>query len=416
MQHSDIFNEFVKIAKEKGLIDGDKDHKDLGHAEHTEKDFHETNPRMDSLSIEQISKLYNNKPQMPKGMEYKESIMELAHPEPQVLCPAYDRLNGLVENEMEGQAIRARITMKTPDGQLSQRKYAEQQLVLSLVRTANELDNLGNEGLRKLADICLLQASGKQFVKQAQWQIAVGIAAAVAALYVQQHKAFYSDGWSADYQKALAEINDMLNSNSDFGVGYSYTPEFLQLLAQLQSKLAELNDAVSKVMPTIANLEKPRTGPELKELAGQPVISDVKSGMTDLKTIFENDVSFINQVISNFSNNAFKQRAIASKGFLTSLVDDTDILHGGGALISDDFDDVKRSLLTLKSDIASLAQDIQTYTTVHDKALAQMQEAQTETTKDFAPPAPATDAGTPDATGHVPGTFEKLENEAKDLF
>ena len=39
-----------------------------------------------------------------------------------------------------------------------------------------------------------------------------------------------------------------------------------------------------------------------------------------------------------------------------------------------------------------------------------------ETTKDFAPPAPATDAGTPDATGHVPGTFEKLENEAKDLF
>jgi hypothetical protein len=60
MFRSNVFDEFVKVAQQKGLISDA--------AEHTEKDFHETNPRMDSLTIEQISKLYNNKPPAPKGM------------------------------------------------------------------------------------------------------------------------------------------------------------------------------------------------------------------------------------------------------------------------------------------------------------------------------------------------------------
>lgn len=156
MRKSEIFDSFVKIAQEKGLVSSE--HK----AEHTEKDFSETNPRMDSLSIEQISKLYNTKPELPKDMEYKRNIIEDAHPDSVVVSPSYDKLNGLVENENEGQNIRIRIVMKTPDGHLVNRKYANKNLVLSLVRVGNELDRCDNEELRKLADVCLEQLAQKK--------------------------------------------------------------------------------------------------------------------------------------------------------------------------------------------------------------------------------------------------------------
>src|SRR5574337_1211334 len=172
MSRSDLFESFVKIAQEQGLLaEGE-------HAEHTEKDFSETNPRPDSLSIEQIGKLYGTKPALPADMEYKRNIIEDAHPESVVLSPSHDKLNGLVENENEGQNIRLRIVMKQPDGHLTQRKYAEKNLVLSLVRIANELDNRGNDELRKLADVCLTQAtSKKKLTKRGPVAVASGIAA-----------------------------------------------------------------------------------------------------------------------------------------------------------------------------------------------------------------------------------------------
>src|SRR5271166_4104687 len=147
MRRSEIFESFVKIAQQKGLIS------DAEHAEHTEKDFSETNPRMDSLSIEQISKLYNTKPAQPKDMEYQRNIIEDAHPEMVVISPSYDKLNGLVENENEGQNIRIHISLKEPDGHLTQRKYAEKELIMALVRTANDLDNRNQDQLCKLADV-----------------------------------------------------------------------------------------------------------------------------------------------------------------------------------------------------------------------------------------------------------------------
>ena len=78
MRRFEIFESFAKIAQEKGLVSKAE------HAEHTEKDFSETNPRMDSLTIEQISKLYNTKPSLPKDMEYTKNIMEIAHPNPKL--------------------------------------------------------------------------------------------------------------------------------------------------------------------------------------------------------------------------------------------------------------------------------------------------------------------------------------------
>src|SRR5271169_3804740 len=147
MRNSEIFNEFVKIAQEKGLTSAtEKGEGEHEFAEHTEKNL--DNPRWDSLSIEQIGKLYGTKPSAPKDMQYERNIIEKAHPKPVVFFMSHDKLNSLVENENEGQDARIHISLKEPDGHLTQHKYAEKKLILSLIRLANDLDNRNQEELR----------------------------------------------------------------------------------------------------------------------------------------------------------------------------------------------------------------------------------------------------------------------------
>ena len=151
MQRSDIFDSFTKIALEKGLIK-------KATPEELQKKLEE-NPRADSLDISAIEALYGIKPNTPKDMEYKRNIIEDAHPSAVIVSPSYDKLNGLVENVNERQDILIHIINKVPNGHLTQHKYAEQDLILSLVRLGNHLDNVGKDDLRALADVCLQQTS-----------------------------------------------------------------------------------------------------------------------------------------------------------------------------------------------------------------------------------------------------------------
>lgn len=147
MRNSEIFEAFVKIAEEKGLI---------SKAE-SSKEKLEKNPRADSLNNKDIEKLYNVSPETNKDMSYKRNIVELAHPKKAIIGPSYDKLNGLVENVNERQDIMYNIVSRQPTGQLFNKKYAEHQLVMSLVRVANDMDNKEQEELMALADICLEQ-------------------------------------------------------------------------------------------------------------------------------------------------------------------------------------------------------------------------------------------------------------------
>ena len=124
MKRSEIFEEFAKIAQEKKIISND-----------SKKSFKalENNPRADSLDVSAIAALYGVKPETSDDMKYKSNIMEIAHPNSLVISPANDRINGLVENNIERQNINLRIVNKNPDGLLTQRRYAQQQLALSLL-------------------------------------------------------------------------------------------------------------------------------------------------------------------------------------------------------------------------------------------------------------------------------------------
>jgi hypothetical protein len=374
MSRSEIFDSFVKIAQEKGMISND--------SSAAKKKLEQTG-RADSLDISAIEALYGVKPDSPKSMDYKSNIMEAAHPNSVVVSPSYDKLNGLVENNIERQNIILHIMQKTPDGLLTQRKYAEQELIMSLVRIANDLDNHDQEELRSLADTCLLQASQKKkLTKTAQDPITlsiIAIALTLGAIYAKNHLAFHSDGFKLDFQKLIAEIDDLLEANTStqtsLGAGYEYTPAFLKTVADLKSKVTAFAGTVGKVMPLLEKLQQPRDGKELKELAEKPETQEILAAYKTFRSEYENLLPYIEQVQQNFSNEGYKTQAISHKGWMSSLVDATEILHGGKGLVADDFDDVRHALETFMKDAVDIAKSLSSADSLEKAAKERLQQA-----------------------------------------
>lgn len=376
MNRSDIFNEFVKIAQKKGLISEDAPEK-------IQKKL-EKEHRADSLDISAIESLYGVKPNLPKGMEYTKNIIENAHPDSVIVSNTYDKLNGLVENDQERQNIILHIVNKPTNGHSTQAKYAEKELVLSLVRLGNTLDLKNKDELRSLADTCLMQVTAKQEIKkQAYVYIAAAIAAAIGALYVQQHISFTNEGFKVNHEKLIAEIDDLLESNSNWGVGYNYSSEFKSMLQDFKNKLNQFYDLYSKFLPIIKNLEKPRTAQELMDLAQQSETDSVIKAYETFRSNADNMLPYITTIENNFSSGSYKARQTQDKGWMTSLIDKTQVLHQGTGLISDDFDDVVHAITPYKKSISDILDVLKKAQSLQQSAKEQIQQAAEQSNKEF---------------------------------
>lgn len=380
MRRSDIFESFVKIAEEKGLISKGSPEENIATLSKTH--------RADSLSIEDIAKLYNVKPDAPKEYQYKRNIMEVAHPEPVIIAPSYDKLNGLVENNNERQDILLHIVNKTNNGSIVQRKYAQRELVLSLVRLGNDMDNRGQDDLRALADVCLQQSSPGPIRKQAQLQVIIPlIAAVIGGIYAKEHLRFHSDGFTADYEKAINELDDLSTSNSNWGVGYDYRPEFIQLTNDIKNKLNELNTAYKAVLPHLDKLETPHTGAQIIQMSYQPPVQEALHALQEFKKISDEVEPYLKTVVTNFSNPDYKQRQIEQKGVLSGVLDSAEVLHGGShGLIADDFDDVTHALQTVLYDVDNINKGL---SQADDKAAEDTSQMQSAISSSPAASAPA---------------------------
>lgn len=167
MSNSDVFDLYVKIAEEAGLVSLADDEtpsqpekpKESAKLKRYKKSPY---PRVGSDDISTIEALYGVKPD--NSVKYEFNIMEAAHPKPVVIAPSYDRIDALVENEIERQNININMVSKPTDGvsTLDNHKYAKKNLVLQLVRLANDLDNAGHEELATLADSCIQKFSEKK--------------------------------------------------------------------------------------------------------------------------------------------------------------------------------------------------------------------------------------------------------------
>jgi len=149
---SSIFDEYAKIAEEQGLVSAASTKSERA----LKKYRNDNDPRMGSDDISTIEALYGVKTDDP--VKYERNIIEMAHPKPVVISPSYDKLNGLVENENERQNITLNIVMRPTTGKnITQGpKYARKELMLELVKIANDMDNFDVEELRVLADDCIV--------------------------------------------------------------------------------------------------------------------------------------------------------------------------------------------------------------------------------------------------------------------
>lgn len=415
MSRSEIFDSFVKIAQEKGMISND--------SSDSKKKLEETG-RADSLDADAIAMLYGNKPDPSKGMEYERNIMEVAHPNSVVVSPSYDKLNGLVENDMERQNILLHIVNKTPDGLSTQRKYAEQQLTLALVRAANHLDNSNQDRLRVLADSCLLQLAGKNaqanLRKEAIGPLAiVGLAAAtLSAVYFHQHLPNVSRGLDSNYKVLTSELDDFLNdNNSGWGVkGHEYDQELLTDVREFKNRLQEFYGAYTELSSVIRELERPKDAKELIEISQKPATNTVINAVARLRKLVDNMSSFIDIIYKNFSSDFYKSRHVKSKGVIDSALEYTHLVGGQTSFLADDFQDVVNAIVPFKSSINELFKVLENSKSIEEKSATDLAEAQAKAKQDFSgasgdlnQPYSASPKGKPGKT------LEDVEKEAEEL-
>jgi len=377
MRHSDIFEEFAKIAQERGLISK------AGPDEIKRK--LEDNPRIDSLDISAIEALYGVKPDTPKDMEYKRNIIEDAHPNAVVVSPSYDKINGLVENLNERQDILMHIVQKMPDGHVTQRKYAEKQLLLSLVRIGNDLDNQNKMELRALADVCLEQTAmitkKAEFVSTAAFPfllVAGTIAATLGAIYLQQKLPFVDEGYKANHAKLIAEVDDILKDSAGIFTGTTYGANFLNEMREFREKLSTIFDTYQKIVPVINTLQKTRTASELIQIAKSPESNVVINAYELFKQVTNEMAPAINQTLENLSSQSYQQEQIEEKGALNDLADRTQILHGGKGLIANDFEDVARAIPPYKTSLQYILTVLSRAKSIESNAKAQIDKAASE--------------------------------------
>lgn len=164
MSQSEIWDEFEKLAITQGLVSVGEDDETYD----ADAQVSRAKSRADSLSDDAVRLLYGLKPE--SIYDTKKTMIEVAHPDTVVIAPAYDAMNSVIENEHQRQNITTYIAQKTPNGQLTQRRYvaARKDLVNSLVKAAFMLDNRDELELMSFADSCAVRVDqrSEQVIKK----------------------------------------------------------------------------------------------------------------------------------------------------------------------------------------------------------------------------------------------------------
>lgn len=337
MSDSDIFEKYAELAEERGLISKKADLKDKL----------EKNPRWDSQDISAIELLYGVKPDAPKDMQYEKNIVELAHPNAVVVAPAHDKLNGLVENLIEQQNITINKIMKPTDGQLTGRKYASDELMRSLVRIANDMDNRNVEELRTLADSCIEQLNKKAWVQVA---LIAGVAI-LGGVYLQQHLDMAGGTLEETGKRLKAELEDFLG---DHLIGTDYTENFQDTIRKLIAKVDTILAKYSEFSQDIANLQRPKDLEEMNNFIQSH--ADFSKIYQDFNAMVVKANTLFTQVEQRFADQSYKANQMKNVGIGEKI----NRFFGGVftgdkySLVADDFKDVLRALSPFREALQSV--------------------------------------------------------------
>jgi hypothetical protein len=351
MSRSEIFNNYFKIAQDQGILsESDKAAKQL-----------QKTRRMDSLTIDAIEKLYNLKPDASEGLDYKNNIMESAHPDSLVISPAYDKLNGLIENNIERQNIMLRIVNKTPDGLLTQRKYAQKELILSLVRTANELDNQNKDQLRILADSCLnsinKKAAGPAALAFFSPTTVFLAGAAFAVSYLVSKMDDLDRGFEGNHERLITNLQNILDNEVTLGFGFELTDKGKEDIKHTIDILNKFKDQYNQAKPILTEATMSKTAAEMAQKADQnpELFRELHKQYNILLKSIANITPVLNIISRKFENPESIGLYIKEKGTMTSLLESTGLTgESKWSFWSGPFRDLLKSIPSYKQSLDNI--------------------------------------------------------------
>jgi hypothetical protein len=223
-KRSEIFENYAKIALEKGLIDN----KIIATAEAmTQEDKYK-----DSEWKKNIEQLYHVK------LDNKD-ILDLAHPKSVIVGPAYDKTNALFENEKERHNIMVGIVNKMPGSDNIGNKYASahNDLLAELIKIGYSMDNKRIDDLRILADSCSERITKKAFLPL----IAGGVAAVLALIAIINHTTPSDQGVYNNCEKALVELSELRPKLPQIGKNIDKLIEDIKFLQSLSKQYNDLD-------------------------------------------------------------------------------------------------------------------------------------------------------------------------------
>lgn len=358
MRHSDIFEEYIKIAEERGLL---KDKSD---------------------------KLHDVKPETAEGMSYKRNIIEIAHPEPVVIAPSYDKVNGLVENENERQNITLNILNKMPTGRVTHHKNASK-LLNSLIKTSSKLDKDNEHELMALSDSCLenlyklqKQANPAAAVAAAPLlgigatPLLVGAALVLGVVYAHQHLARSDHGMIENANQLLKSIDDLATNAKTLGFGYTVDDKVRTDLDKLRQYVSNFTTRIyPKVKAVMDGMPIPSSSKEVLDLAQSQEVKDIVDAKNSLNNYLSSLLPFFNKILSNFGNTSFKREHVSDKGYFSELIEDFHISGGGSSLFSDKFENVKKDLELYINSVQNIKNILDQSDKEGEKVAAELQQA-----------------------------------------
>lgn len=248
---NEIFNEFAKMMLASGSLVATAEDKST---RSNIKEWSEDNKIKDKEYKDKIEALYGVRP---NGAEDKgkddgfASVLDIAHPMPLILCPSYDKVNGLVENIKERQDIMVGIVMKPQQAKLTQRRIA-QELQSELLSIAFQTDQEEVASpLSKLADDCV-----ERIEKTAVLPIlaVVGVAAAVLGLIaLVQNVDLIDQGVVVDTTKAMEAINAFKPTADDLSSQLDELVDGISYIHDLAVKVSEVKVEGSNLSESIAS-------------------------------------------------------------------------------------------------------------------------------------------------------------------
>ena len=252
-----ILDGFAKIAQEQGLFDP------------TIVKKAEDSSVGGSKELSNIELLYGLKPK-----DWKD-LLDEAHPESVVISPAYNEVNGLVENLKQRHQIMEDIAYRKPAGNFKQYFYtteaekvskAYNDLLQETIKIGYQLDLNNEDELAAFTDNC-----SEQLTKEAAWPVVALIVGAVAALgyLVYSTNNPNSQGVRSDTKRALTEIEEIRADYPDVAKNLQSLKENLELLLKRAESFVSYNDKIINSLLTISGTSKEEKKKAIAENASQ---------------------------------------------------------------------------------------------------------------------------------------------------